>query len=174
MTGARRALRVVEVLALLGVLASGFLVLSGRLRVEPVVTGSMAPRYPTGTLVAVTRVAPRDLRVGDVVMLVPPPPYRTPTGGPVMHRVISLTTAPDGRVLLRTKGDANRAADPWTVDAGRGGVMRLRASSVAAGRAVEVLRHTAGGPGLLVGPGLVVLWLWRQRPAYRPRHAATA
>ena len=140
-------------------------------------TGSMAPRYPTGTLVAVTPVAPQHLRVGDVVMLVPPPPYRTPTGGPVLHRVVSLRTSADGHVLLRTKGDANRAQDPWTVDASRGGVMRLRASSVAAGRAVELVRHTASGPALLVWPGLLLLWWARRRPArpaYRPRHAAPA
>ena len=142
MTGVRRAVRALELLAVVGLLAAIGLVLSGRVRVEPVLTGSMAPRYPTGTLVAVTPVAPQHLRVGDVVMLVPPPPYRTPTGGPVLHRVVSLRTSADGHVLLRTKGDANRAQDPWTVDASRGGVMRLRASSVAAGRAVELVRHT--------------------------------
>jgi signal peptidase len=171
----RAVLRALWALLLVALLSASLLVATGRVRLQPVLTGSMAPRYPTGTLVAVTPVDPATLRVGDVVMFVPPSPYRTPTGGPVLHRVVSLGTGPDGHLQLRTKGDANAALDPWTIDATHGGLAKLRASSLAAGRAVAVLRHTTHGPALLVWPGLLLLW-WSgrrgRRPVpYRPRHA---
>jgi signal peptidase len=145
-------------LAIAMVLLAG-LVLTGRLRLEPVLTGSMAPRFPAGTLVAVTPVDGHAVQVGDVVMFVPPKPYGTPTGGPIMHRVISVGHGPDGHLQLRTKGDANAAADPWVLDGDRGGFARLRVSSVAAGRAVVMLRATTHFPAVLVWPGLLLLLL---------------
>ncbi len=170
----RRVLLVVRMLVAGLLLATLAVVVVGRVRLEPVLTGSMAPRYPVGTLVAVTPVRPGSIRVGDVVMFVPPAPYRTPTGGPVLHRVVSIATAPGGQLLVRTKGDANPAPDPWTVDASRGGLMRLRGSSVVAGRVLEGARHTTSGPALLVWPGVLLMWLaarTRRQPSYRPRHA---
>lgn len=170
----KAALRVLGWVLLAGLLAVALLVGTGRMRLEPVLTGSMAPRYPAGTLVAVTAVDPGRLRVGDVVMFVPPSPYRTPTGGPVMHRIVSVERGPDGHLVLRTKGDANAALDPWVIDGSRGGLMQLRASSATAGHLVAMVRHTLSGPALLVWPGLLLLW-WAGRtagrPRYRPRHA---
>jgi signal peptidase I len=140
----------------------GVLVVSGKVRFQPVLTGSMAPRYPTGTLVAVTPV--RDVQVGEVIMFVPPQPWSI---GPVLHRVVSV----DG-THVRTKGDANKAMDPWTIDASKGGLARLRGSSVAAGRAAAMVRASSHGPGLLVVPGLLLLWLTTHfRGRYTPRHA---
>lgn len=171
----RAAAHVVRWVVLAALLVGALAVFTGRVRLEQVLTGSMVPAYPAGTLVAVTPVDPRRLRVGDVVMFVPPPPYRTPTGGPVLHRVASVTTAPDGHLLLRTKGDANPAQDPWTVDASRGGVDRLRASSVVAGRVLAMVLSSFRWPAAVLWPGLLLLW-WATRrrpaPAYRPRHAS--
>jgi signal peptidase len=173
----RAALRALWAVLLVALLGASLVVATGRVRLQPVLTGSMAPRYPAGTLVAVTPVDPATLHVGDVVMFVPPAPYRTPTGGPVLHRVVDIGPGPDGHLQLRTKGDANAAADPWAIDAAQGGLAKLRASSVTAGRGVAVLRHTTHGPALLVWPGLLLLW-WSSRrgprtASYRPRHALT-
>ncbi len=149
------ALRLVA-LAMLGL---AVLVVTGHLRLQPVLTGSMAPRFPTGTLVAVTPVVASSLRVGDVVMFVPPRPYGTPSGGPVMHRIVAVDQAPGGRLTLRTKGDANAVQDPWVLDGNAGGFARLRASSVVLGRALRMARGTTHGPALLFWPGLILLWL---------------
>ena len=158
-------LRLLGRFAALTLLLVGVLVVSGKVRFQPVLTGSMAPRYPTGTLVAVTPVT--DVHVGEVIMFVPPQPWNI---GPVMHRVVAV----DG-THLRTKGDANKAMDPWTIDASKGGLLRLRGSSVLAGRAVAMVRAGAHGPALLVVPGLLLLWLARSMPRgrqhYTPRHA---
>jgi hypothetical protein len=118
----------------------------------------------------------------------PPRPWGTPTGGPILHRIVALTHSPDGHPQIRTKGDANKAMDPWTIDASRGAFARLRGSSVLAGRLLAMLRHTTSGPALALWPGLVLLGLAlrhsnRQRTApsrarptpsrrYQPRHAA--
>ncbi|MDP9101365.1 MAG: signal peptidase I [Actinomycetota bacterium] len=181
-------LRTAGRLSALAMLGLAILVVSGHLRLQPVLTGSMTPRFPVGTLVAVSPVRVSTLRVGDVVMFVPPRPYGTPTGGPIMHRLVSIKTGPDGHLQLRTKGDANQAQDPWVLDGNAGGFARLRASSVAAGRALALVRHSTSGPALLIWPGVLLLWIAARRagkdgeapsdanaprPArYQPRHAA--
>ena len=169
-------------------LVAAALSLTGHVRFQPVLTGSMAPGIPTGTLVAVTPVPTSQLHVGQVIMFVPPRPWGTPTGGPILHRIVSLTHTPDGHPQIRTKGDANKAMDPWTIDASTGGFAQLRGSSVFAGRVIAMVRHSTSGPALALWPGLSLLGLAlrhakRQRPArsavrreparrYQPRHAA--
>jgi signal peptidase I len=66
--------------------------------------GSMGTAIPRGSVVFDEQVQRAQLRVGDVVT------YTPPGRGRVTHRIVAL--APDGS--LRTKGDANAAADPWT------------------------------------------------------------
>ncbi len=185
----RPIVRVFPPLIAVSLLALAGLVTTGHLRLAPILTGSMTPKFPVGTLVAATPVAATQLRVGDVIMFVPPRPYGTPTGGPVMHRLVSVTHGPDGHLQFRTKGDANVAKDPWTLDGNAGGFARLRASSVVAGRMLLLVRHTGSGPALLIWPGLLLLWLALRRsrrgpgekvqPApsgsaerYQPKHAA--
>lgn len=170
-------------LIVLGMLVISALLVATHSRVQPVLTGSMAPRYPIGTLVATTPVDSASLHVGQVVLFTPPEPYGTPSGGPVLHRVVSLAPGPDGHVQVRTKGDANQAVDPWTLDATTSSFSDLRASSVAAGRALTLVRASTRGPGGLVWGGVGVLWvmgLARSRKGkaaagraarYQPRHA---
>lgn len=183
-----RLLRWVPRLLAAVLLVVAALSLTGHVRFQPVLTGSMAPRIPTGTLVAVTPVLPTQLRVGEVVMFLPPRPWGTPTGGPILHRIVALTHSPDGHPQIRTKGDANTAMDPWTIDASGGGFSQLRGSSVLAGRLIAMVRHSTSGPALALWPGLVLLGLalrqakrtgptpTRPRPMqarrYQPRHAA--
>lgn len=148
----------------------GVLVVSGRVRFEPVLTGSMAPRYPTGTLVAVTPITGNQVKVGDVIMFVPPKPW---IQSPVLHRVVSISSTG-----LRTKGDANAALDPWTIDTHSPGLAQLRAGSVTAGRALALAKASLRGPGLVLWGGLGLLWLLAKRTQpdaarqYHPRHAA--
>ncbi|HEY3020685.1 MAG TPA: signal peptidase I [Solirubrobacteraceae bacterium] len=67
------------------------------------ITGqSMGEALPVGSLVFTKAVDVRDLRAGDVVTFRPPGLAET-----VTHRVVATG------VVVRTRGDANRATDPW-------------------------------------------------------------
>ena len=72
-------------------------------RMYAVRTGSMSPTYPTGALIIDAPARSRTPAVGDVLT------FRT-IDGLVTHRVHSRE--PQG---LRTKGDANPAADTWVI-----------------------------------------------------------
>ncbi|MDO9380340.1 MAG: signal peptidase I [Nocardioidaceae bacterium] len=72
-----------------------------------ILTGSMVPSYPPGTLV-VTRPVPIDeIGVGTPIT------YQLRSGEPtvVTHRVVSIGIGPDGQKQLTTQGDANNAPD---------------------------------------------------------------
>lgn len=74
-----------------------------------VLSGSMAPTIPTGSLVLVKPVAAGDVAYGDVVLV-----HRDddqPGGLPYLHRVVGVEQI-EGQVVVQTKGDANRAPDP--------------------------------------------------------------
>ena len=83
-----------------------------------IVSGSMEPAIPTGSVVYDKDIPVEDLAVGDVITFVPPPEYGLTT--PVTHRIVEITDAPKdqkekaaaGR-MFRTKGDANETPDPW-------------------------------------------------------------
>ncbi len=72
-----------------------------------VLTRSMSPAMPAGTLVVVRPVEPDGIAVGDVIT------YQLVSGQPqvVTHRVVARGIAPDGQPIFRTRGDANEAAD---------------------------------------------------------------
>lgn len=71
-----------------------------------VLTGSMRPALPEGSLAVVRPVDPARLGVGDVVT------YQLRSGEPatVSHRVVEVARGPRG-LLLRMQGDANGAPD---------------------------------------------------------------
>ncbi len=71
-----------------------------------VLSGSMEPAYPVGSIVYVRDELPESIRASDVVM------FELPNGMPVTHRVVSADS------VLRTfvtKGDANPSEDPVPV-----------------------------------------------------------
>lgn len=76
-----------------------------------VLTGSMRPHLPPGTLVIIKPVDVKDLTVGDVVT------YQLESGKPavVTHRITKISTDLTGSRLFTTKGDANNVADPKPV-----------------------------------------------------------
>lgn len=73
-----------------------------------VLTGSMSPTYPPGTLVVVRPVDTDDLAVGDVITF-----QRTSGQAAVVtHRVVAVASnTVDGERTFRTRGDANNAVD---------------------------------------------------------------
>ena len=70
-----------------------------------VISGSMEPTIPTGSIVAAYELDPNDVVVGDVVMFVPRETNM------VMHRVVDIVETESGREFI-TRGDANNTNDP--------------------------------------------------------------
>jgi signal peptidase I len=118
MTPARRSilrlgLNITAVGLLTGALALGAVDLVGpQVGFYPmvVVTGSMAPALPVGSLVVVERTRLEDLVPGEIVTV------RLKSGDLLTHRLGRIVGTTDGPALV-LKGDANDAADPLPVPA---------------------------------------------------------
>ncbi|MFD1507172.1 signal peptidase I [Georgenia yuyongxinii] len=82
-----------------------------------ILTGSMEPTIPTGSQVVVQTIDGEadaaKLNIGDVVTFMPHPDDPTL----VTHRIVSRTLSSDGSISFGTQGDANSAADSWTLTA---------------------------------------------------------
>lgn len=72
-----------------------------------VLTGSMEPDLPPGSLVVVRPVPADEIGVGSVVT------YQLESGKPVFvtHRVVSQGVGDDGQPIFQTQGDANDSPD---------------------------------------------------------------
>jgi len=144
-----------------GVLVAALVLVVGAhlagVRAVPVLTGSMTPYAPAGSLVLTTPVSGAVVGVGDVVAFVPPAPYRG--DHPVMHRVASTSATAQGRAMT-TRGDANAHDDPWTValdgaDLGRAVVVVPLAGRFAVAGPAAVLSLLAGALALGVAVRLL-------------------
>jgi signal peptidase len=82
-----------------------------------IVSGSMEPTIPVGSVVYDEVVPVDDIVVGDIITFVPPAEFGI--DDPVTHRVVQITKVGEdagphaGERLFRTKGDANEDLDPW-------------------------------------------------------------
>ncbi|HUS22982.1 MAG TPA: signal peptidase I [Aeromicrobium sp.] len=78
-----------------------------------ILTGSMSPEMPPGTLVVVRPTDPGDIKVGSVIT------YQLKSGRPevVTHRVITVGAGMRGEPVYQTRGDANRIPDEKPVRA---------------------------------------------------------
>lgn len=76
-----------------------------------VLTGSMEPGLPPGTLVVVKPTPATDLSAGDVITF---QPY---SGNPavVTHRIDGIFYDAQSQMRIYTKGDANNVADDWVL-----------------------------------------------------------
>jgi signal peptidase len=72
-----------------------------------VLTRSMEPVYPPGTLVIVQPVSAQDIRIGDPIT------YQIRSGEAeyVTHRVVAISRSTLGELSFTTKGDNNAVAD---------------------------------------------------------------
>ncbi|WP_307860935.1 signal peptidase I [Curtobacterium flaccumfaciens] len=78
-----------------------------------ILTQSMEPTLPPGTLLVVRPTAVDDIEVGDVVT------YQIVSGQPavISHRVVSVSSSSNGARTFVLKGDNNAKADPRPVTA---------------------------------------------------------
>ncbi|MHB8465502.1 MAG: signal peptidase I [Acidimicrobiales bacterium] len=154
-------------LAIVAFLLVGVGPLTGRYRVITVLSGSMRPTMPPGSLVISTPEPISALRVGQVVTFEAP----TPQHQVVTHRVIKII-ASGGVTKIRTKGDANAAPDVWTAQIQGNTVWQERAAIPQGGRLVYWFRQPAVHrltvdviPFALIG---LVLWtIWGAHPTGR-------
>jgi signal peptidase len=129
-----------------------------------VLTGSMTPTIPVGSVVVVRPVDPGTLHVGDIITF----QKKAAKAEFITHRIVSIhtNTAP---VTLTTKGDANRGADvaPVPVTAVRGRVL----FHVPYLGTIRSAIGTSGGGLLLLLLGLVAYAIQQLASGLRDRRA---
>jgi signal peptidase I len=155
------------VLALLcGALAIA--VVSLHLQVRPVLTGSMRPTYGPGAVLITKPVPVGSLRPGMIVLFVPPGEHAE-----FAHRITSVSGS-RREPIITTKGDANKAPDPWHAQLTSPTVPEVVATIPWVGRLMVGLR----GPiqlVLIVLGGLVVAASGTHRILHsRPIHGVPA
>jgi signal peptidase len=107
-----RALRilgtVVSTVAVMALAAMMFATTSGRYRPITVLTGSMRPTMPEGSVMVQVPIPVNQVQVGDVIT------YRIPVEDHrvISHRVVEIVSRSPEFVVI-TKGDANPAPDTW-------------------------------------------------------------
>ena len=136
---------VVTVAAVLFVLLVVGAAMAAGVRTFDVRTPSMGRTAPVGSLVVTVPPGQHRLAVGDVVTFVPPVAAGGGTAArlPYTHRI---TAVADGAIT--TKGDANGAADAWTIT--RADVVgRVVAVLPGAGWVLRMLPWAVGGVGVV-------------------------
>lgn len=135
-----------------------------------VLSGSMSPGLPIGTLVVTGPIAAERVRTGDVITF--HPPGRSDIV--VTHRVIAIERAAAEPETARfiTRGDANPAPDPWAVPA-IGTAQRLVFHLPSLGYLLAALQTRPGKAALMLGPvlmlsGGVLIEIWRDPPRREP------
>lgn len=156
------AVNVLCVGAILLSLAAGWAVLTAEPNRPPtlfgnsfmvVVSGSMEPTFPVGTLILSREVTPGQVEKGDIITF-----YGTvgSTTGIITHRVVEKEGAGDG-ALLYTRGDANASQDPNPVTR-EGLIGKVVWQSLLLGRVVALLRQKYVFLAIIIIPlaGIVV------------------
>ena len=142
-------------------------------RTVTMLSGSMSPRYPTGAVLVVRAEPTAELAPGQVLT------YQIPVGDHHVesHRVVSVTVDAQGAWLVRTKGDANNAADPWVARITSPTVWVVRGGVPGLGWVLRALRQPPVRLAMLYGlPGALLVWvlvgIWRPPPPKRVRRTA--
>ena len=133
---------------------------TGLYRTTTMLTGSMRPAYPPGSVLLLTREPVSALAPGHVVTFHAPTEDRRV----VTHRLVSIDRSGERPVMV-TKGDANPGVDPWRAAVNGETVWRVRAVIPQAGTAIRLMRDplvqlllTRWLPGLLLLVLLVSVW----------------
>lgn len=138
-----------------------------------VMSGSMEPTVPTGSVVVVKSIPGAAIAVGDVISFHPP----EDTARIVTHRVLAVTEQ-DGKVAVETRGDANTGSEKWSIDPA-GTVGRVVFHIPYLGYLLAPLRGPGPRLALVVVPAvllaaLLVYDIWHPRRRLgRPERAAS-
>jgi signal peptidase I len=155
------ALRVGVALSLLVLLFVGVGPFTGRYRVVTVLSGSMTPTLPVGSVAVSTPERLEQVRVGQVIT------FAAPVGSHSVetHRVIQVVSG-GPHPVVRTQGDGNATPDPWLARLDTGRVWRVRAVVPMLGTGIHLLRSRgAHVASVLLAPALLAIlslaWIWR-------------
>lgn len=134
-------------------------------------TGSMSPKYPTGSIAVSGPIALDAVRPGDVVTV-----QRSEGLPPITHRVVSIDVARSGTsAVVHLKGDANRVEDPTAYQ-----VTSLRRVLLPLPAIADALRYTASPVAvaaigsIIIGSLAFAFWPERIRPRHRDDLVTTA
>ena len=130
---------------------------TGRFRTLTVLTGSMTPTIPLGSVVLVVPTPIDQVAVGDVITYaIPVDDHRI-----VTHRVVEVLEAG----VVRTRGDANDADDPWVAKLRGSTAWTVRGHVPRAGYLIQAMRQPVlrvgsvlAGTLLALGMGLRRIW----------------
>ena len=136
--------------------------LTGAYRLATVLTGSMAPGMPVGSVAVLAPEDPAAVRVGNVITFQSP----TPDHRVVTHRVVEVVEG-GHHPVVRTRGDANQSADPWSARLAGRRAWRRVAVVPYAGTAIRILRSQAVHR-LTVHVVPVVLLVWMLAAIWLP------
>jgi len=141
--------------------------------------GSMTGTYDRGSVVFDRAVPTAQLREGDVITFRPPASAGLAHRGLVTHRIAAITHDPAGGRVFRTRGDANRTADPYAFGLHHKTQARVAFHVPYVGYAFAALgirwvrMLVIGLPALLIALA-VLAGLWREAgQELRARRAAT-
>ena len=120
-------------------------------QLQVVLSGSMQPALPPGSVSFVESVAPQALKVGDLLVFAHP---RDPSWQ-VTHRIVDVRG--EGTTLeFQTKGDANNAADAdWVPAANVRGTVRWYIPYI--GYAVPYIRSPWGYVLFVIVPAIIII-----------------
>jgi signal peptidase len=168
------------VLLVCALLAAALVLVPGLLGYQRYVitSGSMTGTIDQGSLIYDKVVPATSLKRGDIITYTPP--ALSGVQEPVTHRIVWVGRDRFGKLSFRTKGDANKVADPWRFVLERSTQARVAFHIPYVGYAFAALndRHIRmlliGLPALLIAVG-VLARLWRDagEEVRRERSAAS-
>lgn len=140
-----------------------------------ILSGSMEPNLPVGSLAVVRPVDPGEIRLGDIVTYLPNP--EDPTA--VTHRVVGIDTHQDGTRTFTLQGDANASPDDPVQEHQVRGTVSYAVPWL--GHVNSAVNGEQRAVAVYVVAGALFLWAislwwraWRRRTrAGAPDHAAT-
>lgn len=110
----KNALRIINALIVTVIVVAALAALGTKLfgiKMYTVLSGSMEPEYPTGSLLFVKEIEPSELEADDVIT------FTLSGGTTATHRIIEVIGDEGGGLSFRTKGDANEIEDASPVKA---------------------------------------------------------
>jgi signal peptidase I len=126
-------------------------------RTSTMLTGSMEPGIMPGDVVVTAPRPAADIQVGDVISYqIPVEDHRVET-----HRVTEVIHEKDGRLAIRTQGDANDNVDPWVAVLEDDTVWEMQAVVPKLGTVIRAMRSPIVSHGLkwVALAGLILLGL---------------
>lgn len=141
---------VATVVCVATMVATAAAVLVLHVSISPVLSGSMRGAFDPGAVLVSRAVPTRSVRVGDVVVFVPPGHVDS-----FAHRVQTVATAGTATVIT-TKGDANPVADPWRARLTGPTVQRVELSVPRVGFLLVLLQRQRPGTVATLGLGVLL------------------